>query len=734
MNGFRQSLVCVLLVSPGLLSAQTSRPWLDAARTPQARALLVLKAMTLDEKLAMVHGPMALPLAGVPIDQSPLPAGAPWSAGFIPGIARLGIPPLVETDASLGVTNPLGIRPGDIATAMPATLALAATFSPELAYQSGATIGSEAHAKGFNVLLGGGMNLTRDPRAGRNFEYFGEDPLLAGAMAGEAIRGTQDQHVISTAKHFALNANEANRGTLNARIDRAALRESDLLAFQMAIERGHPGSIMCAYNKINGDYSCANPWLLNGVLKKDWGYPGWVMSDWGAVHSELDALQGLDQESGEQLDSRVFFAQPLAQAVAENRIPQQRIDDMVNRILLAEFTTGLIEHPPVVRQIDYAAHAHVALDVAQAGVVVLKNASAILPLTAGIKRIAVIGGQAQLGVLSGGGSSQVTASSGAIHVPIGGNGGMSHYRDAMYFAPSPVAALRKALPDATVLYDSGAFPEDAAVLAAKSDVALVFVTRHEMEGYDSPNLRLPNGQDALVAAVADANPHTIVVLETGNPIEMPWLPKIAGLLAAWYPGQEGAAAIADILTGKVNPSGRLPMTFPESQSQLPRNKLPNFGTEEGVAVSVDYTEGADVGYRWYARRGVQPLFAFGFGLSYTTFAYDHFKIEGAKTLTIVFDVINTGTRAGADVPQVYVTATPSGSDLRLIGFSRVELQPGERRQIRLSVDRRLLSRYDEEKHLWRLAAGTYAARLGTSATHLGIPQSTALKGAIFADK
>ena len=631
------------------------------------------------------------------------------------------------------MTNPLGIRPGDVATAMPAALALAATFSPELAYQSGATIGSEAHSKGFNVLLGGGMNLARDPRAGRNFEYFGEDPLLAGVMAGEAIRGTQDQHVISTAKHFALNANETNRNSLDARIDPAALRESDLLAFQIAIEHGHPGSVMCAYNKINGDYACANSWLLNGVLKKDWGYAGWVMSDWGAVHSEFDALQGLDQESGEQLDRRIFFAQPLTLAVAAHRIPQTRIDDMVYRILRAEFANGLIEHPPAMRPIDYAAHAHLALDVAQAGVVVLKNLSMTLPLRADIKRIAVIGGQAQVGVFSGGGSSQVTPSNGSIRVPIGGNGGMSHYRDALYFAPSPVLALRRALPGASVLYDSGDFPEDAAALAAKSDVALVFVTRHEMEGYDVPNLRLPHGQDALVAAVAAANPRTIVVMETGNPIEMPWLSKIAGLLAAWYPGQEGAQAITDILTGKVNPSGRLPLSFPESEAQLPRPKLPNFGVDEGVAVSVDYTEGADVGYRWYARRGIQPMFSFGFGLSYTTFSYEHFKIEGAATLTIDFDVINTGTRAGADVPQVYLTATPRGSDLRLIGFSRVELQAGERRRIHLSVDRRLLAHYDEDKHLWRMPGGTYGAQLGASATQLGTSQWATLKGATFAD-
>jgi beta-glucosidase len=730
----RLMFLMLACAAPPLLGASPPQPWLDPQRTPDARAQLALKQMTLEEKFSLLHGPMALPLAGVPLEQTPLPQGAILAAGYIPGIARLGLPPLFETDASLGVTNPLGIRAGDKATALPAALALAATFSPELAYRSGATVGAEAHAKGFNVLLGGGMNLTRDPRAGRNFEYFGEDPLLSGVMAGEAIRGTQDQHVISTVKHFALNANETNRNTLDARIDRAALRESDLLAFQMAIERGHPGSAMCAYNKINGAYSCANDWLLDAVLKGDWHYPGWVMSDWGAVHSETDAVHGLDQESGEQLDPSVYFAQPLAAAVAAGRVPQARIDDMVLRILRAQFAAGVIEHPPVMQTIDYAAHAKAALAVARSGIVVLKNAGQVLPLKPDVKRIAVIGGQAQVGVLSGSGSSQVTPANGpAIHVPIGGNGGMSHYRDAMYFPSSPVRALRAALPDAAVLYDSGAFPEDAAALARKSDVALVFVTRHEMEGYDVPNLRLPQGQDALVEAVAAANPHTIVILETGNPVEMPWVEKIAGLLAAWYPGQEGGQAIADIVTGKVNPAGRLPITFPQQESQLPRPTLPNFGVEDGSAVAIDYAEGADVGYRWYARHGVKPLFAFGFGLSYTTFAYEHFRVTGGKTLGLDFDVINTGTRAGADVPQVYLTGTPGGADLRLIGFSRVDLEPGARRSVHMDVDRRLLAHYDEGARRWRIAAGRYEARIGSSATQLTDHGTGSLRGATFTD-
>jgi beta-glucosidase len=357
-----------------------------------------------------------------------------------------------------------------------------------------------------------------------------------------------------------------------------------------------------------------------------------------------------------------------------------------------------------------------------------------LPLPANLARIAVIGGQARFGVLSGGGAAQVTPSNGpVVRIPIGGIGGMADIRDAVFFPSAPMVAIRAASPTTQVLYDAGIFPADAAALAAKTDVAIVFVTRHETEGYDVPNLHLPSGQDQLVEAVASANPHTIVVLETGNPVAMPWLDTVSAVLAAWYPGQEGGTAIAQLLFGTVNPSGRLPITFPQTEAQSMRPNLPNLGADAYTDVAVDYTEGADVGYRWYARHGVTPQFSFGHGLSYTTFAYGKLKVTGGKTLTVTFDVLNTGQRAGTDIPQVYLTSAAGSPDLRLVGFSRATLAPGERKTITVAADRRLLGHYDEPHHKWRVSAGKYTVRLARSATDLLDEGSAEIAGATFSD-
>ena len=694
-----------------------ARPWLDARRSPDERARLAVAAMTLEEKIALLHGPMPLPFVSRDGVALPIPEAAIPAAGFIPGLARLGIPALYETDASVGVANPQGIRPGDVATALPASIALASTFDPALAYAAGALVGGEARAKGFNVLLGGGMNLTRDPRNGRNFEYLGEDPLLSGTMAGAAVQGTQSQHVISTLKHFALNANETNRTTLDARIDKASLRESDLLAFEIAVERGHPGSIMCGYNLINGAHDCGSRWLLVDVLKHDWGFPGWVMSDWGAVHSVADAANGLDQESGEQIDKAVYFDGSLKRAVQRGAVPTARIDDMVHRILRSMFAVGVVEHPPVREAIDYAAHAQVALDLARKGMVLLKNDAGMLPLAAGTKRIAVIGGFADSGVLSGGGSAQVLPSNGPfIRVPTGG--AKFNWNDELYDPSSPLEAVQRAAPTSAVTFDTGEFPARAAALAAKADVALVFVTRFEHEGMDIPDLSLPNGQDALIEAVAAANPHTVVVLETGNPVAMPWLTTVPAVLAAWYPGQEGGQAIADVLFGAVNPSGRLPITFPRSLADMVRPALPNLGADRDAAVQVDYTEGADVGYRWYAAHGTAPLFPFGYGLSYTRFEYGALKVSGGKQLSVQFQVQNTGKIRGAEVAQVYLTSAAGQPMLRLVGFQRVELEPGAKRSISLVADPRLLGRFEEQTGRWQVKRGVYRVSLGKSAGEL----------------
>ena len=637
----------------------------------------------------------------------------------------------METDASLGVVNPLQLRPDDVATALPSGLAIASTFDPDLAYRAGATIGAEARAKGFNVMLAGGVNLARDPRNGRNFEYLGEDPLLAGTMDGSSIAGIQSQGVVSTMKHFALNDQETLRATLDARIDRSALRESDLLAFELALARGRPGSVMCAYNKVNGEYSCGNDWLLNRVLKGDWGYPGWVMSDWGAVHDASDFSKGLDQESGSQLDSKVWFGAPLQAELAAGRITKAQVSAAVRRILRSLYAVGA-DRAPEEGPIDYGAHAQVAQRLAEEGIVLLKNRGA-LPLPTGTHSILIVGGHADVGVLSGGGSSQVTPYGGkSVVIPVGAPGEIGAVVRALYMPSPPLAALQTALPQASVEFQSGYDVATAAAAAARADVVVAFATQWQNEGYDHASMDLPEGQDALIEALARANRHVVVVLETGNPVKMPWIDDVDAVLEAWYPGERGGSAIANVLIGAANPSGRLPMSFPVDESQLPRPAIPGLGLPEGSPATVDYAEGSDVGYRWYAKRRSTPLFPFGFGLSYTTFEVSGLRVgatPGARLgLTARFAVTNTGLRAGTAVPQVYLVSSSGVPTLRLAGFTRVALEPGESRKVELALDPHLLGRWDEKRNGWRIDAGPYGFALGTSAADLG-ERSTAVLAA-----
>ena len=721
----------MLIAWPNAVSSNPLSPVVQRAADTWAAA--TESQMTDEERFSIIHGIMALPRPGQPVSE----AKATWpedtipAAGYVPGIKRLGIPSLKETDASLGVTNPFEVRPGDSATALPAGLALGATFNPDLAYRSGHLVGAEARAKGFNVLLGGGMNLARDPRNGRNFEYLSEDPLLSGILAGAAVRGAQDAGVVSTVKHFALNSNETNRHSWNSIIDDSSFRESDLLAFEIAMERGQPGSIMCAYNLVNGSKACGSDYLLNRVLKKDWGYKGWVMSDWGAVSGPDFATAGLDQQSGQQLDKQVWFDAPLKAKLADGPFPRARLSDMVRRILRSMKAVGIVDQGPA-PAVDMAAHAADALAVARQGIVLLKN-DGILPLAAEAKSIAVIGEKANVGVLSGGGSSQVRPPKGwSASDPIGGTGEMASWRVARWFAGAPVDSLKAELPNTDVRFDPGLYPQSAAALAARSNMAIVFVSKHEIEGFDSPDLSLPRGQDAIVAAVAAANPNTIVVLETGNPIVMPWKDRVKAILAAWYPGQEGATAIADILTGRVNPSGRLPITFPASVDQLPRPQLPGFGTPEGTRVDVRYAEGADVGYRWFAKKGLKPLYPFGHGLSYTNFSYDGLKLTGGKSVTASFTVRNSGARSGDDVPQLYLQSVNGAPQPRLLGFQRVALAPGESRPVTVEVDPRLLASFDSTTGKWRIAAGRYRIALAKSASEQVIVREIELPARSFA--
>jgi beta-glucosidase len=584
-------------------------------------------------------------------------------------------------------------------------------------------IGSEASRKGFNVMLVGGVNLERDPRNGRNFEYAGEDPLLAGTIVGNTVRGVQDQHVVATVKHYALNALETGRNSLSAQIDEASARESDLLAFEIAIGIGKPGSVMCAYNRFNAVYACENDWLLNTVLKRDWAYPGFVMSDWGAVHSAgKAALAGLDQESaGEVFDKTVFFDKPLRAAVAAGEVPQSRIDDMVRRILRSLFAVGVIDHPAQSAPIDFAADALVAQHAEEAGAVLLHNPHDLLPLSPTISSIAVIGGHADRGVLSGGGSSVVTPPTGnaVSGLPPDGWPGPRVYQPS-----SPLAAIARRV-HAGVSFNDGHDVAAAATLAAHAAVAVVFVEQWDAESFDRPDMTLPDNQDALVAAVIKANPRTVVVLENNGPVNLPWLDQSGAVLEAWYPGAAGGEAIARLLFGEVAPAGRLPMTWPRDISQLPRPLIPGAGLASiGVvpkgppADTVDYRiEGGDVGYRWFERRGLTPLFPFGYGLTYTKFGYDKVQARWAEGKLIVsFDITNRGARTGVDVPQLYVTLPGAGQTRRLAGWQRISLKKGETRHMEITADPRLLLTFDAGANTWRRPAGRFHLQLGHSAT------------------
>jgi beta-glucosidase len=714
----------ILIASAGAAiatPAQPAQPWMNRALTPDARADLVVAQMTADEKLRLVVGTSERPEGDT--------IGA---AGYVGGVPRLGIPSLKETNAELGVAIALQqdkIEPEDEATALPSGLASAASWDPRIAHAGGAMIAEEARRKGFNVLLAGAVNLARDPRNGRNFEYAGEDPLLAGTMVGAAIRGIEDRHVISTVKHFALNDQETNRTLVDARIDAAALRESDLLAFELAIERGRPGAVMCSYNLVGGVHACENATLLDRILRREWHFPGWVMSDWGAVHSTVAAIRaGLDQESGADWDSQVFFGQPLAVALLKGDVSSARLDEMAHRILRTMFAAGVIDDPPTPRPLDVAADALVAQHAEEEGIVLLRNQGDLLPLSTRLRSIAVIGGHADIGVISGGGSSQVT--------PIGGPAlriGFDDRRDsipyAMIFDPSaPLRAIAAKAPGASVTYADGRDPAAAAAMAGRADAAIVFATQWEMEGHDSDSLSLPRDQDRLIAAVAAANPRTIVILETGNAVTMPWRDQVAAIIEAWYPGARGGEAIANVLFGAVDPSGRLPLTFPASIEQLPRRDIPGRDVSWNTHFTVDYDEGAAVGYKWFEARHAQPLYPFGFGLSYTRFRYSDLRVSGGKRVTASFTVTNAGKRAGADVPQLYaqVPATDGGVIRRLVGWSKVALAPGESRHIRITVDPRVLADFDTRRQEWRISAGAYRLDLGASANDLRLTATARL--------
>ena len=710
--------------------APTDRPWMDTSLSAEARADLILKDMTLAEKLQLTFGYFSTDQKwqATAIKNYVYPAeGLPFSAGFVPGIPRLGIPNQWQTDAGVGVatqTVPEAARTADLPrarTALPSGINTAATWNPEVAEAGGAMIGNEAFLSGFNVQLAGGMDLLREPRNGRNFEYGGEDPLLAGIITGHEIKGIQSQHVISTLKHFAFNDQETNRNQMDHQIEDKAGRESDLLGFQIAYETGNPGSVMCSYNRVNGFYACESDWLLNQVLKTDWGFKGYVMSDWGATHSTTQAAnQGLDQQSGWAFDRSPYFAGALREAVNNGYVPEARANDMAKRILWAMFEVGLFDTPVKGDQattIDYAAHGKTSQTDAEEGMVLLKNTAGLLPLSKTAKSILIVGAHADVGVLSGGGSSQV--------YPIGGSPVPDEYGKGFpgpktWYPSSPMKGIQ-ARTSATVTYLDGKDLKAAAAAAKKADVVLVFGEQWTGEGMDVPDLNLPNGQNALITAVAKANKKTVVVLQTGGPVVMPWLSQVGAVVEAWYPGSNGGEAIARVLTGEVNPSGHLPATFPASLDQLPRPVLegdPKLDSDSHPMSNYNI-EGAAVGYKWFDKKGLKPLFPFGHGLSYTTFALsDLTAAADGKGLKASFSVKNTGAVAGKDVAQVYVSGAGWEAPKRLGAFQKVEVAPGQSQSVSVTVDPRLLATYDSASKTWTVAAGDYTVMLATSAADI----------------
>jgi beta-glucosidase len=707
---------------------------------------MVIAQMTLDEKIQLVHGGQVERGA-----LSPSNGGAGW----IPGIPRLGIPDLNMADSAVGVTR--GAAMSRYSTLLPSTLGLAASWDPRAGHLYGAVIGRELRSQGYNMSIGGGVDITREPRNGRNFEYDGEDPILAGTMVGQLMKGVQDEQILGDIKHYALNDQETGRNIGNVILDKRSMRESDLLAFQIGLRDSQAAGVMCSYNKINGDWACENDYTLNQVLKKDWGFKGWVLSDWGGTHStEKAALAGLDQE----MPGSTYYGENLKKAVESGQVPMARLNDMVHRILRSMFAVGVIDDPPRRQVVDVFKGLEDAQALAEESIVLLKNGGNQLPLNERVKSIAVIGSHADVGIISGGGSAQVDPPGGnAVPPPPpaaaqggrGGRGGMGG-RGAAYFPDSPLKAIHAKVPNARVSFDPGTDPAAAASLAKSSDVAIVFVNQPMSEGRDAATLSLPDKQDELVSAVAAANSRTIVVLETGGPVTMPWIGNVNAVLAAFYPGVRGAEAIANILFGEVNPSAKLPVTFAKSDADLPHPEIagmnlmaaaragsvPAGATTPGAPAAgmqpfdIPYTEGLKVGYKWFDAENKEPLFPFGYGLAYTTYAYSGLKVTPSSGggLTVSFVVKNTGKRGGQEIAQVYA-ALPAGTGeppKRLIGWDRVELAPGQSKTLTVNVEPLYLSIFDEQKDGWQEVAGDYKVMVGGSSRTLPLTAPVKLAG------
>lgn len=667
-------IFCFIGIGLGTVNSLLAQPWTNATLSAGQRAVLLVNAMSYSELATMVAGTSGSYVGNIPVN------------------TRLGIPALNLQD------GPAGIGDGaNNVTAFPAPITIAASWDVALSRQFGVMLGAEARGKGVSVLLAPMMNIARAYQAGRNFEGFGEEPRLSGAMAAAEIQGIQSQGVVATAKHFVCNDQETQRTLVSSDVDERTRQEIYYLPFRESVRAG-VGAVMASYNRVNSRYACESE-ALNATLKKLWGFNGFVMSDWGANFSTVaGANDGLDMD----MYSGGFAGGPLANAILSGNVPSSEVNGMAQRTLISMFQTGLFDNPitgSLNSNVTGTVHAQFARDAAAQGTVLLRNHGGLLPLNpSSLHSIAVIGSVASAAPISTG------AGSAGVNLP---------------YNISPLAGISsRAGGGIAVSYSQGdgASISQAALVASNSDVAIVCVGQQTSEGSDRSSLSLPNGQDALVSAVAAANPHTIVVIYSSSATLMPWANQVAAILCAWYPGQENGNALAQVLFGDVNPSGKLTVTIPAAPSQVPASTPAQF---PGLLGHVSYSEGLQVGHRWYDANNIVPLFPFGFGLSYTTFGYSNLAVSAvspAGQVQVGFDLTNTGTRAGSEVAEIYLgLPAAAGEPPKLLkGFQKLALAPGQTQHAAFSLGWEDLANWDATARGWIVTPGTFQVMIGAS--------------------
>ena len=705
-------------------------PWMNTHKSPAGRAKLLLDASSLGQKLRW-------------LDEQAANTPQQTTFGSVVYPAQLACTPtVVYTDGPDYVRGAAGV------TVFPAQISLAASWNNALAFAKGKAQGDEAFRSGKNVVLGPGVSSSRTPLAGRTPEYLGEDSLLSGTLAANDINGLQKgnpaEPVMAVLKHYIANEQELDRQTSSSNIDGRTLRETYNLPFEVALSKSDPGGVMCSYNQVNGVYACENP-ILKNILKTDDDFAGYVVSDFGAVHSTGPSLTaGLDQEL-----NRPNFYSPatINAALDKGTITLADINTAATRVVTAYIKAGLFDHPlptPASTSASSPANKAVAQNIATQGSVLLKNAGPILPLKSATKTIAVIGQTASNTPTNGVSAGTVCAEGGPT--PFGNSGPA---------CPNPVAPLdaitaRAATVGATVAYSNGADIAAAATVAKTAAVAVVFAYAKQGEFTDRTALSLDGNGSALISAVAAANPNTIVILETGTAVEMPWLDSVKGVVEAWYPGDQQGAAIARLIYGDDNFSGKLPMTFPKSLSDIPTNTPAQYpGTFANGSSTrapgdtsirqVSFSEGNAIGYKWYDSQNITPLFPFGYGLSYTTFAYTGLTItpvvnkNGTKKITVSFKIQNTGSVAGSETGQVYLTLPSSTGEpgKRLVGYTQADLKPGQFQKVKVVIDPAAgdhpLSYWDTEAHAWATVSGVYGVQAGSSSRSLPLASAFTVK-------